>query len=184
MNVRYIMGKEVFSCRGMTLIELQVAMAIGLLLVAGASQVLQQIYILLPRAESSMLAMRQVQFAGHWIDRDATMAQLITPSDNLTHTLSATQMLYISYVNWNSENTTVSYSVDANNQLQRLEVVKNMSGATISSNQMQVADSITSLTAQYAQPVGMDRKALTVTIVAQLGSVSENRTYRTSPRSF
>jgi len=187
MSLRCLIKKSLFSCRdcrGITLVELLVALSIGSLLAVGVSQVLQQMFILVPRAENSMLAVRQVQFAGHWIDRDATMAQVITPTPNL-FTISTATPLIISYVNWDATKTTVTYSVDTNNILQRNVVVTNeKTGSVISSSQIQVADSIASIKAQYIEPTGMDRKALTVTIVAQVGSASENRTYQTSPRSF
>ena len=186
-DLRGAVKKSVIACvgsRGMTLIELLVALAVGSMLIAGASQVLQQIFILIPRAESSMLAMRQVQFAGHWIDRDAISAHAITPTPGLV-TVSAGTPLIISYVNWDATKTTISYSVDANSKLQRQVVVTNeKTGSVISSNQMQVADSISSLTAQYTEPAGKDRKILTITVIALVGSVSESRTYQTMPRSF
>ncbi len=186
-DLRGAVKRSVFACggsRGMTLIELLVALAVGSMLIVGASQVLQQIFILVPRAESSMLAMRQVQFAGHWIDRDAISAQAITPTPVL-FTVSTGTPLVISYVNWDATKTTITYSVDANSKLQRQVVVRNeKTGSTINSSQMQVADSITSLTAQFTQPAGKDRKILTITVIALVGSVSESRTYQTMPRSF
>ena len=185
--LRGAVKKSVFACggsSGMTLIELLVALAVGSMLIAGASQVLQQIFILIPRAESSMLAMRQVQFAGHWIDRDAISAHAITPTPGLV-TVSVGTPLIISYVNWDATKTTIAYSVDGNSKLQRQVVVTDeKTGSVISSSQMQVADSISSLTAQYTEPAGKDRKILTVTVIALVGSVSESRTYQTMPRSF
>jgi prepilin-type N-terminal cleavage/methylation domain-containing protein len=164
---------------GYTLVELLVALAIGSLVVVAASQILQQVLFLVPKAEASMLAMRQVQFAGHWIDSDARMAQVIRPTPMTTPiNLSATSLVFSS-INWKSDNTTVTYSVDSNHQLNR--AVKVNSGTVTT---LQVADSIDSLTAQYAQPAGKDRKVLTITIIAKVWNVSENRTYQTSPRSY
>jgi prepilin-type N-terminal cleavage/methylation domain-containing protein len=187
MNLGVIVKKLTFSGLdhwGFTLVELLVAMAVGSIVIVGASQVLQQMFFLVPKAESSMLAMRQVEFAGHWIDRDTTMAQAITPSDNLSHSLSTTPLV-ISYSNWDATKTTVTYSVDANKILQRrIVVVSENTSSVISDSQMQIANSIYSIQAQYTQPAGMDRKALRVTIVATVGSASENRTFQTSPRSF
>jgi prepilin-type N-terminal cleavage/methylation domain-containing protein len=187
MSLRCLIKKSLFSCRdcrGITLVELLVALSIGSLLAVGVSQVLQQMFILVPKAENSMLAVRQVQFAGHWIDRDATMAQVITPTPNL-FTISTGTPLIISYVSVDTTKTTITYSVDTNKKLQRQVVIINeKTGSLISSSQTQVADSITSITAQYTQPAGQDRKILTTTIFSQIGSASENRTYQTSPRSF
>jgi len=187
MGLRVIVKKLTFSGVdrwGFTLVELLVAMAVGSIVIVGASQVLQQMFFLVPKAESSMLAMRQVEFAGHWIDRDATMAQTITPTPGL-FTVSTATPLIISYSNWDATKTTVTYSVSDNKTLQRqVMIISENTSAVISSSQMQVADSIYSIKAQYTQPAGMDRKVLTTIIVATVGSASENRTFQTSPRSF
>ena len=170
--------------RGMTLVELLVALSIGSLVAAGATQILQQIFTLVPKAENSMLAMRQVQFAGHWIDRDATMAQAIAPTPDL-FTVSTVTPLIISYVTEDTKMTTITYSVDADQKLQRQVVITNeITGSVISSSQTQVADSITSIQAQYTEPSGQEKKTLTVTIVAQIGGAAATRTYQTSPRSL
>lgn len=196
MSLRYLVKKVIFSGRdrgGFTLIEVLVAMAVGSIVVAGASQVLQQMYYLIPKAENSMLAMRQVQFAGHWIDRDALMSQVITPSDNVSpppsHNLS-TENLTMSHVEWNpSDNTTVvktvTYSLDIDHKLKRTEVVTDeRTGALISGGGVwQVADSITSLTYTVLKVSGLGL-ILTANITAQVSGASATRTYTTRPRSF
>jgi prepilin-type N-terminal cleavage/methylation domain-containing protein len=170
--------------RGLTLVELLIALAIGSLVAVGALGVLNQLFVLIPKAQNGMLAIRQAQSAGYWIDRDGVSGQIITPTPSL-FTLSAATPLVISSVNWNSDNTIVTYSVDTNLKLQRQEVVKNKSGVTISSTLSQVADSISSITAQYDYPnPGDARKILTITITAQVGSATETRVYKISPRSF
>lgn len=172
------------SCHGMTLLELLVGMAIGSLVATGSALILTQLFVLVPKAEYSMLAMRQVQFAGHWIDRDATMAQVITPTPGL-FTLSPATPLIISHIDWNSDNTTVTYSVDTNHVLQRQEVVQDKNGSVISSNQIPVVDRISSITAQYDQPDEYnDRKILTLTITAQVDSSPVTKVYKISPRTF
>jgi len=188
MSLRYQGKKIPLSCggsRGITLVELLVAMAIGATVVAGALGVLNQIMILVPKAENSMLAIRQAQSAGYWIDRDATCAQVITPTPNL-FTLSTATPLVISYVKWDATKTTISYSVDANRILQRQTVVTNeKTGSVISSNVIRIADSIASITAQYYQPdMSNPRKILVVTITSQVENSSSTRVYRISPRSF
>ena len=189
MSLRYLVKKVAFSCgdhRGFTLVELLVALAVGSIVMVGTTQTLQQIFILVAKAESSVLAMRQVQFAGDWIVRDALAAQVIPPAGTPIN-LSNTPLVFYK-VNWGSDGTTLTYSVDksdpVNYKLRRREEKTYYVTGTKTDNVIWVADSITSLTAQYAQPAGMDRKALTVTIVATIGSSSENRTFMTSPRSF
>jgi prepilin-type N-terminal cleavage/methylation domain-containing protein len=171
--------------RGLTLVELLVALAIGAAVVAGALAVLNQILILVPKAENNMLAIRQAQSAGYWIDRDATSAQIITPTPNL-FTISTATPLVITYVKWDATKTTISYTVDSNRILLRQLVVTNeKTGSVISSNTIRVADSIASITARYYQPdMSNPRKILTVTIIAQVENSSSTRVYQISPRSF
>jgi len=173
------------GARGLTLIELLIALGIGAAVLAGALAVLNQLLLLVPKAENSMLAIRQVQNAGYWIDRDATSAQSITPSPSL-FTISTATPLVISYVSWDAKKTTITYTVDAEHNLQRLMAITDeRTGNPISSSQMRIAESISSITAQYTQPdPGNPRKILTVTIIAQVGNSSETRVYKISPRSY
>ena len=183
MSLRYLVKIIAVSRGGSTgfsLIEILVALFVGSLIAIGASQVLQQIYFLGPRAEDSMLATRQVQFAGDWVVRDALAAQVITPADNVTHNLNDhVTKLVLSHAHWTGENTTITYSVDANCRLQRA-----ISENGTATGNIQIADNITSLTTLYKEPPGKDRKILTVTIVATVWGVSDNRTYQTAPRSY
>ena len=192
MSLRYLVNKVACflrNCRGFTLLEVVVALSIGSLIVAASTQILTQIYTVVPKTESSILAMRQVQVAGHWISRDATMAQGINYTDNYTHDLSIAPLTF-THVNWSSDNTTtITYSVDtttdpANYKLKRHVVIKDKNGSTLSDTQLQIADSITSIYAQYIEPVGQDNKVLTVTITARVQSSSKTKVYEISPRSL
>jgi prepilin-type N-terminal cleavage/methylation domain-containing protein len=186
MSLRYLVNKVVVffrDCRGFTLVELLVALSIGSMVVVASTQILTQLYIMVPKAETSMLAMRQVQFAGHWIDRDAITAQVITPADNLTHNLSTTPLVFTN-INWVSDNKTTIYSVGPTNKLTRRIIVSDKTGHVMSDNSTQVADSITSIQAQYVEPEGKDRKILTLTITAQVESAAKTKVYKISPRSF
>jgi prepilin-type N-terminal cleavage/methylation domain-containing protein len=182
MSVRCPFNKSGYSgrgCRGFTLVELLVALFIGSIVMVGASQVLQQLLVMVPNAEASMLAMRQAQFAGNWIVRDAYSAQTITPVVDPEY---SSMSLVMYHEEWNSESTTITYFVDDNRNLLRRLVVENQGG--IDSSETQVANSITSITSLYTEPMGKDRKMLTVTIIATVGSASESRTYQTEPRSY
>lgn len=189
---RYLLDRVsliVKASSGFTLLELIVALSIGATVVAASTQLLTQVYTIVPKTESSILAMRQVQTAGQWINRDAIMAQFITPADNLTYNLSTTPLVF-TYVNWPSDTTkTVTYSVDnttdpANWKLNRRMVVKDMTGQVISDNQTTVAHSITSIESQYIEPGGQDKKILTLTITARVENSSKTKVFKISPRSF
>jgi prepilin-type N-terminal cleavage/methylation domain-containing protein len=166
--------------RGMTLVEVLIALAIGAFICTAAIGILTQVLILPPRAGNDMLAMRQVQNAGYYISQDGVQSQ------NITATAPSGFPLYISFVGWpenvtsNPTKTYITYSLIAGNILQRLMVVKDeKSNAVISQSQLSVADHISSITAQYS----IVNKLLTVTVTARIDTATENRTYQISPRS-
>jgi prepilin-type N-terminal cleavage/methylation domain-containing protein len=176
--------------RGMTLIELLIALAIGSMISIAALMAVNQILVQSPRARNHIFATNQAQAAGYWIDRDGSCAQVITPTPNL-FTVSTGTPLVISYVSWDATRTTITYTVDTSHRLQRqVSVINERTGSVISSGQTQVAYSIASITAQYDYPPNSAvKKILTVAITAQVGSgsvASDNvtRAYQISPRPF
>ncbi len=184
MSLYEIAKKKLFSCRdcrGFTLVELLVALAIGSMLSIGTLGVLNQILVLAPMSENNLVAIRQAQSAGYWIGRDGASAQAIT-CDNSTP-LSTGNPLVISYIKWDATKTTISYSVDDNSTLQRQMVVTNeLTGAEISRNQIRIAENIASITALYSQPdIYNSRKILTLTITTQVGNATQTRVYKISP---
>jgi hypothetical protein len=169
--------------RGITMVELVMVIGLGSILISGASMTLNHVLVSVPKEQGQMLAIRQVQSAGYWIDRDGSCARTITPEPGL-FTLSAGTPLVISYCNWDATKTTVSYFVDSDHVLQRQEVVTDeQTGAVIGGGQRRIADSISSITAKYDYVNGSDiKRMLTVTINAQVGSASKTRIYYVTPR--
>jgi hypothetical protein len=169
--------------RGITLIEVVLAIGLGSMVISAASFTLNHVLVAVPKEQGQMLAIRQAQSAGYWIDRDGSCARTITPEPGL-FTLSTGTPLVISYYNWDATKVTINYVVDADHVLQRQMVVINeKTGAEVSSSQMRVADSISSITAKYDYLPGNDiKRVLTVTITVQVGSASKTRIYYVTPR--
>jgi prepilin-type N-terminal cleavage/methylation domain-containing protein len=169
------------NSRGMSLVEVLVALSVGAFICAAATAILAQILMLPSRTGNDILAMRQVQNAGYSISMDGVQSQ------NITATAPSGFPLSISFVNWpvGSVNnnkpvkTTIVYSIIGGNSLQRQITVadERYPGTVISQGQRIVADHITTISAQYAAGV------LTITITAQIDSAAETRMYQISPRS-
>ena len=93
------------SEKGYTLIELVVAVAIIVLVSGAASVTIFQVLKGTETNNSHMNAVRQVQNAGYWISRDASMAQSIE-TDNLT----PPKFLIFSWTELDSEDQEIYHS--------------------------------------------------------------------------
>lgn len=162
---------------GITLVEMLIVLAIGAPLVFVLTQSINQMLMLAPRTENSMLAIRQVQNTGYFISSDGLQTQTINT------TSPSGFPLILSWVSWVSENTTrttVTYTL-ANGNLTRREVVTRETGTQLSSKQAVIASYISAITAQYPAD---NTTVLKVSVTATLGNVSETRTYKTLPRTY
>jgi prepilin-type N-terminal cleavage/methylation domain-containing protein len=162
--------------KGFTLIEVLVALAIlGAIMGVMSAAV---ITILKTGSQNNEwnVNLRQVQNAGHWISRDALMAQ--TVSDNTTGVFLA-----LSWSDWDSNNYNVEYFFDGNTLMRKLKVTLNAQvvndGAAILIAEYVVTN------ADYTNCSWNDAdKKLTVNIRASLhgGGRFAERTYEISPR--
>ncbi len=153
--------------KGLTLLELLIALSIAGLIVAATTTTISQLFSLGSRNENYMVAVRQVQNAGYLISRDGVMAQKITVANT-----ESGFPLTLSWGEWGGSQTiTVTYTL-IDSILSRQEVAN---GKTTTA---QIARHIVS--AQVEFPKG--EKLLTVTITAQVKTASETRTYQIKPR--
>lgn len=159
--------------KGLTLVELILALAIGSMVIAGASATMRQLFLTGASNENYMIAVRQVQDAGNWISRDAIMAQEITPDDGATGF-----PLTISWAEWGTGLvTTISYTLTGDS-LSRQQITN---GTT---TQFVVARYITSAEAEFPTVEGaVVEDVLKVTVTAEVGTATETRIYKVKPRS-
>ncbi len=70
--------------KGFTLLELVIAMAIGVIIIGAMGGALYQILAASNSSSNNLMAIRQVQNAGYWISRDVqqSSAEYITEGDN------------------------------------------------------------------------------------------------------
>ena len=98
--------------RGFTLIEVLVAVAITGLIGAGIAMAASQVMNVNALSTNHVIAVKQVENAAYWINRDVRMAQIIQPSGGSGFPLS------LSWVEWNNTTHQVSYAIN-NGELQR-----------------------------------------------------------------
>jgi prepilin-type N-terminal cleavage/methylation domain-containing protein len=160
--------------KGFTLIEVLVALAILGAIMGVMSAAVITILKTSSQNDEWNVNLRQVQNAGHWISRDALMAQ--TVSDNTTGVF-----LNLSWSDWDSNNYNVEYFFDGNTLMRKLKVTLNAQvvndGAAILIAEYIVTDN-TSCSWNATE------QKLTVNIRASLhgGGRFAERTYEISPR--
>jgi len=165
--------------KGFTLIEVLVTLAI----LGAIMGVMSAAVITIMRVHSQNtewnVNLRQVQNAGHWISRDALMAQVV--SDNKTGVFLA-----LSWSDWEGNSYDVDYVLNDNTLMRQLSV-RHPDGST---------DNSTLLVAEYIVPASTtcswggesgDENKLTVTITASLHEpprYAAERIYEISPRPW
>ena len=160
--------------RGVTLVELIIAVAITGIITGGITMTIFQVFGGNERTSNHMTAIRQVQNAGYWISHDTQMAQSVD-TDNLT----PPEILKLTWTDWESGDMhQVIYTLLVDNKLQREHYTNlNLDATTI--------------VAQYINPdqtscVWDDAEGkLTLTVTATVvgwKSASETRIYEVIPR--
>jgi prepilin-type N-terminal cleavage/methylation domain-containing protein len=178
--------------RGFTLIELIIAIAITTLIIGGVASALFQVYNVNTLNSNHMNATRQVQNAGFWISQDSQMAQIVDTTDDVG--TAEIEILFLSWTGWGydigddkgTDYVEVVYYYDvATSEIWRNEVktttIYDSDGGPVgtpppSSSLFWVAQFITSATTT------LSGNKIVLTIVAEVGDSSEQRTYEVSPR--
>ena len=178
--------------RGFTLIELIIAIAITTLITGGVASALFQVYNVNTLNSNHMTATRQVQNAGFWISQDSQMAQIVDTVDD--GSTAEIEILFLSWTGWGydigddkgTDYVEVGYYYDAatseiwRNEVKTTTIYDSNGGPvgtpTISSSLIRVAQFITSATTTLSV------NKIELTIVAEVGDSSEQRTYEVSPR--
>lgn len=99
--------------KGMTLIELLIAMAVTGIILGSITVTLQQVFAMHSRSLNHMTAVRQVQSAGYWVSQDALMAQSVNA------TMPSPAILRLTWTEWDGVVNDIIYSIDNNNRLKR-----------------------------------------------------------------
>ena len=78
------------SQRGLTLVELMIAIALFGILAGSITMAFSHVFVHSTRASSQMTAVRQVQSAGYWVSQDALQARVVDPTEGSGFPLNLT----------------------------------------------------------------------------------------------
>ena len=192
-RLRCLGGRE----RGVTLIELLVAIPIaGLIAAAAAGTIVQLLHT--NNISAGMLAVRQVQTAGDWVSLDGLQVQ---SADNISDNISNGSGIPFT-LNWDYwdrgtipavfESHRATYSLEDMTpgsllkKLQRREVVKDAWGTVMANTTMTVAECIdgNATTCVWEWANGERQPSFIFKIQAVVGGKTESRTYQVRPRTL
>ena len=155
--------------RGLTLVELMIAIALAGIVTAGITMTVAHVFVGSARTSNHMTAVRQVQSAGYWVSKDALQAQ----EEPVIGENPATNFLTLTWIDWDGTMNEVVYTIESNN-LQRTRSVDGVSTDT-------------GVIAQYIDPDPEETScvwngALTLKVTANVGGQQETRVYEVKPR--
>ena len=159
--------------RGLTLIELLIALPIAALIIAAATGAIIQL-LESSRASNHMVALRQVQTAGYWVSTDGLQAQRV----NIT---ASPAILILEWTEW-EENVSyrITYSLQdmpsgSLKQLQRIEEANDAVRTLIIATNLVPEETSWDWTSD-------EKQAFTFKVTAKVGEQTETRIYEIQPR--
>lgn len=175
--------------RGVTLVELVVALAIVGIIAGATTTTIFQVTTGSSRTSDHMTAIRQVQNVGYWISQDSQMAQVVITDDPDT-------VLTLVWVGWEYDCGGTDKCIDAyevcytydsnNNEIWRYETITTnkydtngdlIEGPFVVEGSAPIAEYITPI-----PTATMDSDKLVVTITASVNGAEEQRVYKITPR--
>lgn len=119
--------------RGFTFVELLVVLAVTSIIAATVSMVVFQLLAVNARNSAHMTAVKQVENAVHWISRDASMAQAVTPASGAEEYPEGTGFpLALTWTDWHTghKHEVIYHLADGNqpSSLNRQVVIKDENG--------------------------------------------------------
>lgn len=170
---------EVHDQSAFVLIEMLMAIAISSLIIVGIVEITVQTVAINASDNSQMSAVKQVESAIHWIERDAQMASAkwISPKDSTVTDFP----LYLQWTGFEDNYThKIAYILD-NGALLRREIIEDIDDEVISETETFISDNIITVDSNYA----FNGEILEVNLKATVGdyrSATELRTLYVIPR--
>jgi prepilin-type N-terminal cleavage/methylation domain-containing protein len=163
--------------RGFTLVELIIALAITGAITGGITMSIFQTLDYNARSRARMVAVKQVENAIHFINRDVQMAQIVEPDSSPDGF-----PLVLTWVEWDQDNTqhVVTYSIDGD------ELKRNHDqggGATESTVARYVNTSSDDTYCDFDETEWIFILKITATVSGYPEDISETREMRTTPRT-
>jgi prepilin-type N-terminal cleavage/methylation domain-containing protein len=161
--------------RGLTLIELLIALPIAALIIFAATGAIIQL-IESSQASNRMVAVRQVQTAGYWVSKDGVQAQRV----NIT---APPDILILEWTEWEGNvSYQITYSLEdmpsgSLKQLKRTEAVNDTVRTSIIATNLVPEETSWNWTND-------EKQAFTFQVTAKVEKQTETRIYEIQPRPF
>ena len=159
--------------RGLTLLELLIALPIAALIIAAVTGAIIQL-LESSQASNHMVALRQVQTAGYWVSKDGLQAQRV----NIT---TPTAILVLEWDEWEGNvSYRITYSLEdgpsgSSKQLKRTEAVNGTVRTSIIATDLVPEETSCNWTSD-------EKQAFTFKVTAKVGDQTESRIYEITPR--
>jgi len=163
------MNKKPLNQKGLTLVELLIAMTVGAMIAGAVVASMFQLFTVSDRNSDWNAAFTQVQNAGYWVSHDAVQAQEVDDTSGL---------VTLDWVDWENDVHHVVYTLEGTGELRELKRAYSLNGSPQE----------TMVVAQYIVPgqantdCSWDENVLTLVITAQVGDQTVSRTYKVEPR--
>lgn len=163
--------------RGITLIELVIAIALTGVITAAITMAVFQVFTMNTRTSNRMAAVSQVQHAGKLVSEDILQAQSVETGVSLGFPLTLT------WTDWDKTVNEVTYSITVDNRLKRsLKITPDGEEPT---TKVSIVAEYIDPTETSCDPTGKvltPGEVLTFTVTATVGEQSETREYKVKPR--
>jgi prepilin-type N-terminal cleavage/methylation domain-containing protein len=182
------MSRKLLNQKGMTLVELLIALAIASFVVAAAALVIFQLLTTPERNSDYMTAYTQVQNAGFNVSRDAVQAEAVSVTDDPE--TPEIEILTLDWIDWQDNTHQVVYTLkDASDGLKELwrdYSIRDSNGVLIKNETLVVAQYIDSGTyCSWDDDNDPETpNVLTLEVTAQVGDKTATRTYNVEPRPY
>lgn len=187
--------------RGMTMVEVLVALPVAALIVGGTAGIYYQMVVTRAQVDNSLAANAELQRAGSWFSKDAVQAQVVSDNnydDDDTVQIEVAQdggvagaeVLVLQWTDWDNNVVQVLYSLvtPPGSSLKELHRTVRVNGAvseshTVGAHLDDSSDPATLLDRTRFEWSDEDKEAVRFVGTAVSGGESVTRTYEARPRS-
>jgi len=164
--------------RGVTLIELVIAIGITGSIMAGVSNGIFQLITINGDSNAHMTAVKQVENALHWIGRDAQMAQIVDTTTDPDPDVDSFP-LTLSWTDWDNIANVVEYEIEEGNLIRRHTEGVDITESTVS---RLIESDVNSTNCTWDSDARKLTLQITATVPWSGQEASETRTAEISPR--
>jgi competence protein ComGC len=166
--------------QGFTMAELAIAMALSMLVLLGAAEMLRQLIVTGANGADETVAVIQVQNVGFWVGQDAIQAQAVDCYDPGID--PQRRLLVLSWVDWSDTTHEITYSVADMTDEDGRDLWELLRHDSVVDERILVADSLDPLGTSSTWDA--QERVLEFAVTAMIGDEAETRTISIQPRAI